>query len=86
MRRAEPNITRSWWKGWRLPGTHLPGVIVAGTFYRGGQRLFWDVRGAGERAIVVDLTGAAYDRLIVDVPDTEAALQRLGAALRDRTA
>src|SRR5919199_5430598 len=71
VRRAEPGVTRGWWKGWRLPGTHLPGVIVAGTFYRGGRRVVWDVRGTGERAIVVDLAGAGYDQLIVDVPDPE---------------
>jgi hypothetical protein len=85
VRRAEPGVTRGWRKGWNMPGTRLPGVIVAGTFFRGGQRIFYDVRGAGERAIVVDLNGAAYDQLVVDVPDREAALQLLETALRDRT-
>jgi hypothetical protein len=85
VRRAEPGVTRGWRMGWNMPGTCLPGVIVAGTFYRGGRRIFYDVRGAGERAIVVDLNGAAYDHLVVDVPDREAALQRLEAALRGRT-
>ena len=31
------------WKGWRGPGAHIPGVIVAGTFHRDRKRIFWDV-------------------------------------------
>ena len=25
VRRAPPGVGTGWWKGWRLPGTHLPG-------------------------------------------------------------
>jgi len=24
---------RLWWHGWRAPGTHVPGIITAGTYY-----------------------------------------------------
>jgi hypothetical protein len=30
--RVDPAIARGWWKGIRAPGTHVPGVIIAGTF------------------------------------------------------
>lgn len=35
--RADPKIARGWWHGIRLPGTNLPGVITAGTFYQDGR-------------------------------------------------
>ena len=31
--RADPEIARGWYHGIRLPGTNVPGVITAGTFY-----------------------------------------------------
>ena len=43
----DPNATKGWWRGWRWPGTNIPGVITAGTFYRRGKREFWDVRRGG---------------------------------------
>src|SRR5512132_3769816 len=39
---ADPEAVRGW-KGWRGPGAHIPGVIVAGTFHHQGDRVFWDV-------------------------------------------
>jgi hypothetical protein len=58
----------------------LPGVIVAGTYYRNGERHFWDVRNP-ERAIEIDLAGVPYDKLVVEVADPDAALAQLSAAI-----
>ena len=80
VRRAAPGIGLGWWKGWRLPGTHLPGVITAGSYLHDGEWEFWDVRGAGASAIEVDLSGTRYRRLVVDVADPDAAVTRLQAA------
>lgn len=64
----------------RAPGTFFPGVIAAGT-YRGRRRKeFWDTRFDG-RAIQIDLAGAPFTRLVVDVPDTDAALEALNVAV-----
>ena len=79
VRRAERGIGLGWWKGWRLPGTHLPGVITAGSYLNDGSWEFWDVRGAGASAIEVELSGTRYRRLVVDVPDPDAAVARLEA-------
>ena len=79
--RADPTVKLGWWKGWRLPGTHVPSLIVAGTYYQGGRCIFWDVvRPAG--TIVVELTDEPYDELVVEVADPGAAVARLEAALR----
>jgi len=36
--RADPETARGWYHGIRMPGTNVPGVITAGTFYQGGKR------------------------------------------------
>ena len=77
VRRAPPGVGPGWWKGWRLPGTHLPGVITAGSYLHDGEWEFWDVRGAGASAIQVELGGTRYRRLIIDVEDPAGAVARL---------
>lgn len=52
--------------------TNIPGVVNIGSFRRGGRRDFWDVADP-DRAIVVELDGARYDRLLLEVDDPEAA-------------
>jgi hypothetical protein len=80
VRRAEPGIVQGWWKGFRAPGTQLPGVIVAGTYYQGGDRIFWDVRD-DSGAIVIELANEWYARLIVEVADPEATVAMIRRAL-----
>jgi hypothetical protein len=75
-RRLDTKEARRFWKGFRVPGTHVPGLIAAGTFYKGGERHFWDVRDAG-RAIEIELEGQPYQRLFLEVEDPEATLRSL---------
>lgn len=82
VRVVDPNVARAWWKGLRLPGTHLPGFLTAGTFYKDGKRIFWDVSNP-ESAIVVELTGEKYHQLIVEVDDPAAEVARFQAAPLD---
>src|SRR5690606_23249061 len=49
--RHGPEAVRGW-KGWRVPGTHVPGLLIAGTFYRDGHRIFWDVRDPANTVVV----------------------------------
>lgn len=79
VRRMERAEIRGLWKGWRVPGTHLPGWLIAGTFYKAGERHFWDVRNA-ERAIAITLRGARYDRLFIELEDPESALRSVSEA------
>ncbi len=30
-------------KGWKSPGTYIPGIIIAGTYRSHGKKVFWDV-------------------------------------------
>ncbi len=50
--RADSGIAHGWWHGWRVPGTQIPGVITAGTFYQDGQRVFWDVHNPDNTVVI----------------------------------
>lgn len=78
--RADPRVARGLWKGVSAPGTHIPGLIIAGTFYQDDKRIFWDVHDA-ERTVVIDLVGQRYDQLIVEVRDPESVVKMLERAM-----
>lgn len=72
-------------KGRRWPGTHLPGVVVGGTFVQDGERTFWNVRDE-RRAVVVQLAHHRFRRLVLDVPDPRATVRAIEQALPHPTA
>ncbi|HTS56127.1 MAG TPA: hypothetical protein VMH03_01180 [Terriglobales bacterium] len=78
--RADPDIARGWWHGVRMPGTNIPGVITAGTFYQDGKRIFWDVHYPAN-TVVITLRDERYDELVVEVSDPAAALKMIQDAL-----
>ena len=78
--RADPAIAHGWWHGLRMPGTNLPGVITAGTFYQDGKRIFWDVH-SPENTVVIELKDERYNELIVEVADPEGAVKIVKTAL-----
>jgi hypothetical protein len=63
-----------------MPGTSIPGVITAGTFYHQGKRVFWDVHNP-DRTVVIELRDEDYNELIVEVADPSAAIEVIQAAL-----
>ena len=83
--RLDAEAARGWWHGFRAPGTHVPGVITAGTFYHHGKRIFWDVHDP-ERVIVIALKYERYDELIIEVADPVAVISLLQTSMRNRTA
>ncbi len=78
--RADPAIARGWWHGLRMPGTNIPGVITAGTFYQHGERVFWDVHNP-DNTIVIELKDEQYKQLIVEVADPKAAVELVKAGM-----
>lgn len=81
--RADTSVARGWWHGLRLPGTNIPGVITAGTFYQDGKRVFWDVHDP-ERTVVIELKDENYSELIVEVADPNATVGLVRGALGSR--
>jgi hypothetical protein len=81
--RADPAIAHGWWHGLRMPGTNIPGVITAGTFYQDGKRVFWDVHNP-DNTIVIELEDERYAELIVEVVNPNAAVELIKTAFQRR--
>ncbi|MGB8963636.1 MAG: hypothetical protein WCC38_16990 [Pseudonocardiaceae bacterium] len=62
--------------GLRAPGTGLPGVIKVGT-WRSREGTTFGVCHGCRSAIVLDLVGAPYDRLVVTLDDPDHAIRSL---------
>jgi hypothetical protein len=58
------------------PGTEVPGVRMAGTFTDRGTTTFAMCRGHGP-AVLIELSGQAFDRLLVTVDDPAAIIAQL---------
>jgi hypothetical protein len=76
--RHDPAAAHAW--GFRAPGTHIPGLLKAGTFYLvdslDSKPTFMDVQHR-ENAIVVELVDEQYARLIIEVADPAAVVALL---------
>jgi hypothetical protein len=66
---SDPEIEHTLWRGWRVPGVHIPGVR------------FYDVRGHREKTIVIHLHDEIYDRLIVEVEDPAEVVAKVNDAV-----
>ena len=64
----------------RLPGAYMPGIAIAGRFYRHGNWIFWNIH-KGERAITIALEHEGYVSLVVEVEDPAKAVADIRAAL-----
>jgi hypothetical protein len=73
-----------WWHGLKILGTDVPGLLGAGTFYYHGEIVFWDVHNPSS-AIIVSLDHERYKKLIVEVEDPAATVDRLQRAIAGET-
>jgi len=76
----DPAGIHDWWKGLRMGGTQMPGLI-AGTFLYHGDRVFWDVHNPGN-AIGITLFDERYKELIFEVEDPEGVVDMIRQALQ----
>ena len=83
--RQDPERASRAFPGLKVPGTHIPTVYTAGTYYQSDFRPdFWSVR-KPEHAIVIQCrTDAAYDEIIVEVEDPAGTVARIREALDGR--
>lgn len=63
------------WKGIRMPGTEIPWLFAAGTFYDNGRN-FWDVY-RKNNTIIVELKDHYYKKLYIEVKNPIESLQLL---------
>jgi hypothetical protein len=82
--RRDPEGTRRWWAGLRMPGTALPGVVKAGTFHQDGKRIFFDVHDP-DKTVIVDLEDDRFDELVLEVDDPDAVMTAIEKSLAGRS-
>ena len=83
---VDPAVGEHWGdvvKGIKIPGTHLPGVIAAGSFYTSGGWVFWDVHDP-QKALTINLAHEHYTKLVIEVTDPHADVARIEEAVRAR--
>ena len=67
-------------RGMRAPGTGIPGTIMVGTRRGNFGKDFAAVHGQGP-AVVVELEGQEFDRLVLTIDDSVTTAERITAAL-----
>ena len=78
---VDPPAVHDWWKGIRLMGTQMPGILTAGTFYYHEEKVFWDVHDP-VRAIGISLHDERYKELIIEVENPGDVVEMIQAAIR----
>ena len=66
---SDPNIEWSVWRGWRVPGVHVPGVR------------FYEMHGHRDKTLVIWLKDEACERLVVEVQDPAAGVAMINQAV-----
>ncbi len=75
-RRESPSLRG--WKGWRWPGTSVPGLLIAGTFVGDGKRTFWDVHNPAA-TVVIELMNEKFDELVIEVESPDTVMKLLSS-------
>lgn len=78
----DPEEIKGIWKGIRVLGTHVPGVIRAGTYSHAKKFQFWDVTRFG-KAIIVELANSKYEKLIIEVDDPITAKEQIERCIQE---
>jgi hypothetical protein len=68
----------------RWPGTYVPGLITAGSYRGGGRRSLWCVHRA-QHVLVIDLMGARYDHIVLEVDDPDATATDINNAVHTKS-
>jgi hypothetical protein len=78
--RVDGEIVKKFLHGWKVPGTAIPYVITAGTYYQDGRRVFWDIHHPKE-AVVIALNHESYDELVIEVEDPDSFVKEVWGKL-----
>jgi hypothetical protein len=66
--------------GLRVPGTGIPGLVIAGRFVS-SQNKSWVTWTRGNQVLQIDLKDQNYTRILVGLPDAEAAAAQINALI-----
>jgi hypothetical protein len=80
--RVTTSEPQSDWAEIRAPGTFLPGVIKAGTYYTKRGKEFWYVT-TDRDYLTLELRDEPYRRIVITIPDHLAWGERIDRALAE---
>ena len=63
------SLPASTWKELHAPGTFLPGVIKAGTYYTKHGKEFWNVTRKHPLPLTLELENERYRRIVLALPE-----------------
>jgi len=66
-------------KGFKAPGTVIPGTLTKGTFHFDGVKTFWNIW-RGTLVVVVELNEQKFDRSVYEQSDPEAIVEKITKA------
>ncbi|MES2306328.1 MAG: hypothetical protein V4558_12510 [Gemmatimonadota bacterium] len=78
--RHDAEAARGWWHGMKMPGTNIPGILTAGTFYQHEGAVFYDIQDP-EHAVVLELDHEHFARLVIEVEDPAATVAMIRDAM-----
>jgi hypothetical protein len=66
-------------KGFKAPGTAIPGTLTKGTFHFDGVKTFWNIW-RGTLVVVVELRDEKFDRIVIEQGNPEAIVEKITKA------
>jgi hypothetical protein len=73
---AIPEVATMHWDEWRAPGTYLPGIIKAGTFFNRSGCEFWYITPQSDH-LTLDLVEESFKRIILNVDNSKAWVEEI---------
>jgi len=78
--RASDEVPARRWAEVRAPGTYIPGLIKAGTYWWPGRKEFWFVT-RGRSPLTLHLRGGPYTAVVLGVDDASGWVRRINERL-----
>ncbi|CBN54461.1 MULTISPECIES: hypothetical protein [Kamptonema] len=72
------------WREIKAPGSFMPGVIKAGTYYTNRGKEFWYVT-KDSNYLTVEFKNESYKRMIVNLDDNEIWVERINQRIAAQT-
>lgn len=72
----DEGIFKSLQQGFRNPGTAIPGIYYAGTFYLGGDKTFFNLKRTST-PVVIQLHDEDYDRIVIGVAEPRQLVDQI---------
>lgn len=84
LRQVTAEEPPSRWTDLRVPGTHLPGVIKAGTYYTRHGREFWYAT-IDRKFLVLELREEPYEKIVLTMENNHDWVDRITHAKENKT-